>query len=270
MKELNAVIESRIDLTKYLAIFTIKPIDWTLPVFSPGQFANLGLPGDYPRLTDLEDEKKPPKDFSKLIRRSYSIVSSPDDLTRLEFLITLVNEGSLTPRIWPLKTGDLIYLGEKIVGHFTIDPIPEDKNIILVATGTGIAPYISMLRTYLPQLKNRKISLLHGVRISPDLAYQEELINYSNQYSDFSYFPIISRPNLDPNQWIGEVGHVQKIWESKIIHKTWEMDITPDNTHFMLCGSPLMIEGMTQTLNNDGFIENTRDEPGQIHVEKYW
>lgn len=267
--ELNAIIKTRIDLTPSLAVFYVQPQGWQLPDFSPGQFAILGLPGDSPRLS-VQEEAKPPKDFSKIIRRAYSIVSSPNQKKYLEFLITIVDEGSLTPRIWNLKEEDSIYLGPKITGHFTLDDAPQDKHTVFIATGTGIAPYISMVRTYYQKDQKRKFAIFHGVRTSEDLAYSQELKNLSKNSDNFFYFPIISRPQLEQSNWSGATGHVQKLWEDQVLQKAWRTDINRNNTQFYLCGSPGMIEGMVDLLGKSGFNENRKGQPGQIFVERYW
>ena len=104
--------------------------------FKPGQYATLAvLNGD------------------EVIQRAYSIVSSPHEST-LEFFIELVEHGELTPRIWELKVGDSLLMRERIVGAFTLSPLPEITKRLLVATGTGIAPYISMVRAKAEALRN--------------------------------------------------------------------------------------------------------------------
>lgn len=267
--KLNAMLADRIDLGSELTIFRVVPNDWQIPDFKPGQFATLGLFGNAPRYpSSLPEKETPPPD--KLIRRAYSIASSPLNKDYLEFYLVLVKEGVLTPRLWNLKVGDPLFLGEKITGQFTMDAVPKDQHLVFVATGTGLAPYLSMLHTYLKADQKRKFAVFHGVRVSQDLSYRSELVALGRICPNFSYFPIISRPQLDPIPWKKPTGHVQNLWQLKLVQQNWGFSPTPSNTHFFLCGAPAMIEQMIGLLGQEGFTENKKDIPGQIHVERYW
>lgn len=265
----NAILGERIDYGPELALFRVFPQEWSLAPFKPGQFATLGLPGSAPRHKLAHPEKKE-LDPEKWIKRAYSIASSPLQKDFLEFYIVMVRDGILTPRLWTLQVGDPLFLGEKITGQFTMDAVPDDKNIIFIGTGTGIAPYMSMIGTFLKPNQKQKWALLHGVRISQDLTYSSELKLTEKLCPNFHYFPIISRPHLDPTPWAGPTGHVQAIWESGSIAKAWGFEPKPENTHIFLCGSPGMIAGMTDIFVENGFKEHSNKEPGQIHAEKYW
>lgn len=268
--ELNATLGERIDYGPQLSIFRIYPKGWPIPDYKSGQFATLGLPGNSPRIASAEPEKYPPKDPTKFIRRAYSIASEPANKDYIEFNINMVSFGCFTPRLWNLKVGDGINLSDKISGEFTMASVPTDKNVLFVATGTGLAPYISMLKTELKPGLNRKFCVFHGVRVSQDLSYRAELEIMARAHPNFAYFPIVSRPQEDPIPWKGSNGRVQVLWDEKQIENAWGIKPTPDNTHVFLCGSPGMITDMTAKLTQDGFKEHSRKEPGQIHVEKYW
>lgn len=266
--EFNAVLLQRIDLNPYLAIFKVAPCGWSLSDYRPGQFAVLGLPGATPRVSiALPDEK--PLEAEKFYQRAYSIASSPKEKNYLEFYVTLVRGGLLTPRLFSLKAGDPIYLGPKITGAFTMDEVPADANIVLIATGTGIAPFNSMLRTYLKP-NGRKFALFHGVRESGDLGYRSEMELMEQLCPNFSYHPTLSQTDNEKIPWTGSVGYVQKIWESGILEQKWGFKPTAANTHLFLCGSPAMIESMVKLLESENYKEHKRTEPGQIHVERYW
>ncbi|EKD42101.1 MAG: hypothetical protein ACD_73C00330G0002 [uncultured bacterium] len=260
---LNAKLGERIDFGPQLAIFRVVPDKEMIPDFKPGQFTTLGLPGTHPRCEGAKPELNPPKDPSKLILRAYSIASPPFEKDFMEFIITLVSEGTLTPRLWNLKAGDPLFLGPKITGGFIMNEVPDDKNIVFIATGTGIAPYTSMIKTFLSAKMKRHLSVFHGVRTSQDLVYRSELTALAHINEFFHYFPIISRPKEDPIPWKKESGHVQKLWETKVLETAWKTKPTPENTHVFLCGSPGMIDSMIELLGKDGFKE-------QIHVERYW
>ena len=267
--EFNAVVSERVDYGPESCVLRVVPKGWSFDSFKPGQYTTLGLPGKAPRCEGAKPDAKPPK-VDQFCLRAYSIASSPLNRGYVEFYIVLVKEGLLTPRLWCLKVGDPIWLSPKVTGHFVMDDVPPDKNIVFVATGTGIAPYISMLTTHMNAGDKRKMALFHGVRVSQDLGYRSECFAMERLCPNFSYHPIISRPHLDPVPWSGATGHVQKLWEASAPEKTWGFKPTPDNTRLFLCGSPQMIDGMIALLGKDGFTEHKPREPGTIHVERYW
>ncbi len=264
--EFNAILNERIDLSPNLALFRVAPKNWNLSDFKAGQFTVLGLPASAPRCAGSSPDEKP-LDADKFIQRAYSIASSPKIKNYLEFYITLVKEGVLTPRLFSLKTGDDLFMGQKITGAFTMNNVPDSSHVVYIATGTGIAPFKSMLDTYL-QNSSRHFALFHGVRESIDLGYRKEMEELEKKFPNFSYHPILSRPK--DNSWKGPQGHVQVLWESRVLEKKWGFKPSTDNTHFFLCGSPAMIESMIELLGKDGFKEHKKAEPGQIHVERYW
>lgn len=269
--ELNAVLLQRMDLTKELAILRVAPTGWDLPEFKPGQFGVLGLAPAAPRCASSEPEDdetiKKNKDF---IRRAYSIASSSVAHEFMEFYIVLVTTGALTPRLFALDIGDKLWLSPRVSGMFTLDDVPEGKNVILVSTGTGLAPYISMLRSHLYTHDSRRYAVIHGARSSWDLGYRTELINLDRMCPNFTYIPIISRPQLEMIPWSGQVGHVQRIWEDGVIEKIWDTKFKPEDTHIFLCGNPAMIDGMVSLLESQGYTVHSKKTPGTIHFEKYW
>lgn len=266
---LNAVVLHRMDLAGNLRILRVAPAEWVLPEFIPGQFAVLGLPGSAPRclISELEDA---PTEPDKLIRRAYSVASSSRMLEYLEFLVVLVRSGALTPRLFHLQPGDRLWLGRKIVGMFTLDSVPADRNLLLFATGTGLAPYMSMIRTFAGRHRERRIAIVHGARHSADLAYSTELRMMEQLCPTFHYFPIISRAAEEPVRWAGRTGYVQDVWTSGALEQCWGARPTPADTHVYLCGNIPMIEDMISLLGREGFREHTRKTPGELHVERYW
>ena len=88
--------------------------------------------------------------------------------------------------------------------------------------------------------------------------------------TNLTYLPVVSRPNEEPVPWKGETGHVQDVWKGGAIEKAWGFRPGPENTHVFMCGSPHMSESMIEILGQEGFKEDTKNGPGQIHVEKYW
>ena len=191
-QELNAVVLQRIEVAPGLIILRLAPEGWELPEFESGQFAVIGLPGAAPRYQFSDPDKE--RDPDKLIRRAYSVASSSQDKQYLELYVALVRSGALTPRLFALNPGDRLWLGKKISGQFTLDSVPEACHLALVATGTGLAPYMSMLRGRLLCEPDRKVAVLLGARHSWDLGYRAELITMERLCPGFRYLPVISRP----------------------------------------------------------------------------
>jgi len=191
--EPNAIVAQRIEVAPGLIILRVVPDGWELPDFKSGQFAVLGLPGTAPRYK-FSDPEEPLGNPGKLIRRAYSISSASVNKEYIEFYITLVRSGALTPRLFNLKSGDHVFLSRKYTGTFTLDQVPEDHHIILLSTGTGLAPYMSMLRGQMICNGPRIIVVVHGARHSWDLGYRSELNTLATICSNFNYLPAITRP----------------------------------------------------------------------------
>jgi len=266
--KLNAVVVKKTEVAPGLMIIKVKTDD-PLSTFSPGQFTTLGLPGSAPRFHIADEEETPPPP-DKLIRRAYSISSSPDKKDHLEFYITLIRSGQLTPRLFALKEGDRLFVATKITGVFTLEEAPQDHNLVLVATGTGLAPYMSMIRSIFSSQRHRKYAIIHGARHSWDLGYRAELETLADYFPNFSYLPIISRPDKEHTPWSGPAGYVQDHWKSGAIGQKWGVAPTPQNTSVFLCGAPVMIEDMITILTGEGFKEKKKKEPGEIFAEKFW
>lgn len=289
--QLNAIVTKRIEITTGLIILQLSPDGWELPEFKPGQFTVVGLPGSAARIEGADPEENEP-DPDKLIRRAYSITSHSESRNYLEFYITLVYSGALTPRLFALKEGDRVMMGKKATGMFTLDKIPEDQGILMLATGTGLAPYMSMTRSELKKYPNRKFTIVHGARNSRDLGYHSELCTLMDFCPNFTYIPIISRPELEHTKWTGQAGNINDIWNDGTISKMAGYDIACDNTHALLCGNPLMIDSMVEALQKVGFSKADKKKlaeiklakkngeyvdpaeevkaEGQVHLEEYW
>ena len=270
-QSLNAVVTLRNEVSPWLMILQVVPDGWDIPDYEPGQFASLGLFGSASRCA-LGEPEDPAPDQEKLIKRAYSIASSPVNREFLEFYIALVPGGALTPRLFDLKIGDRVYLSPRVVGRFALEPsrIAENSNLVLVATSSGLAPFVSMLSTHLRFPSQHQIAIVHGVRHSWDLGYRSILMAMQHLRPNVTYLPVVSRPDKEPVLWKGATGHVQDVWTSGLLERAWGFAPGPEDTHVFMCGSPHMIASMTELLAQEGFKEDARDEPGQVHAEKYW
>ena len=208
-------------------------------------------------------------DPDKLIRRAYSIASGSLSEEYLEFVITVVMSGDLTPRLFRLGIKDRLYVGPKAVGMFTLDKAPRDHHVLLVATGTGLAPYVSMLRTDLECGGTRRMVVLHGARCSWDLGYRTELASLARHCPNFTYIPVITRPHEDPT-WSGRTGYLQDVLSAGVVEDETGLPLVPDTFHVYLCGNPGMIETVTELLGARGFVRDRGHDIGTIHTEEYW
>ena len=265
----NAAITHRIDINPGLAIFRVVPEGWELPDFIPGQYAALGLPPEARRVegSDVNEENR---GTGSLIKRAYSIASSSVAKEHIEFYVALVPSGALTPRLFALHPGDKIWMSPKFTGMFTLDRVPSDKHVVFVATGTGIAPYMSMIRTHVANETARQFAVIHGARNSRDLGYRAELLYTKQRHKNFTYIPVISEPHDESHPWTGPTGFLQDFWVTRPLDRPWRFRPSPEDTHVFLCGNPLMIQNMIPVLGAEGFTEDTKRAPGEIHVEKYW
>jgi len=266
---LNAVVSQRIEVAPGLIVLRVAPEGWELPAFTPGQFAVLGLPPEARRCPASGGDEAPAKP-GRLIRRAYSIASSSRACEYLEFYITLVKSGSLTPRLFALEAGDRLWLGPKITGTFTLDQAPSDDHVVMVATGTGLAPYMSMLRTLLPDIGGRRFAVLLGARHSWDLGYHAELEIMARLCPGFDYLATVSRPEEEPVPWAGHAGYVTDLWRRGVLGERWGSRPAPEDTSVFLCGNPDMVDDMCELLTAEGFPLHSRNEPGKVFVEKYW
>ena len=165
----------------------------------------IGLPGSAPRCGVCYPEGEPALP-DQVIKRAYSIASSSLAKEFLEFYIVLVLSGALTPRLFHLQAGDRIWLLPKFSGLFTLDEVPADQHVVVVSTGAGLAPCVSMLRTQLSCGGPRRFVMLHGARHSSAQGYRGELMTLDRLRYNFDYVPSISRPQEEPVPWGGESG----------------------------------------------------------------
>ncbi len=218
----------RVDLTPDLMLLWLeRPEGFS---FKAGQYCTIGLDG---------------------IERAYSIASAPYE-EALELFIELVPlpHGVLTPRLWHLKVGDKLTIRPRAKGIFTFDP--SLPNQLLVATVTGVVPYISYIRDYLHNHRNgHRFYVLQGASYCDEFAYDHELQQLAAQYPDMvTYVPTVSRPREERNRrWCAETGRVNLIVERYA--EKW--CLTPKDTIVYACGHPGMIEDVKARMVPRGY-----------------
>ena len=216
--------------------------------FAPGQYATLGIEKD-----------------GKRIERPYSIVSSPAE-QEIEFFFELVPEGALTPLLYRLRSGDELLMRKVPKGRFLLETHAGRSNHLLVSTVTGVAPFVSYVRTLHKEWKegnfdgSHKLYLLNGASRPWEFGYLHELLRVAQEIPWFTYVPTLSRP-WDHGDWTGERGRADDVLRKYA--DQWGLDA--GNTIAYLCGHPEMIEHSKAILKRRGFLDKEA-----IKEEIYW
>jgi ferredoxin--NADP+ reductase len=280
--EYNATLTERIDVTEALTLFRITPDrpPAERPWFVPGQYCVIGA----------NNAEKP---LLGSVRRSMSIASAPEDAGPTEFYIRWVakpeSDNPLTHLLWRLKTGDRMYMRPVAAGVFTVkDTIGEaDPRIrVLVAAGTGSAPFVSMVRSEIrrnPGADLSKWALLHGASYPADLGYRDEL-NQLAERNHLKYYGTVSRPKEAPD-WHGDTGRVEAFFEGARLDDLERRlglppgGFTPKNVAIFICGLTGTITGTIIPLIDRGFVPDFKrirealgvpaEMPASVFYEQY-
>ena len=230
----------------------ISPTLWTIRLktepqfsFQPGKYATLGVEGP----------------GGKRWERPYSIVSAPYE-DEIEFFLELVPGGDLTPRLHLLQTGDRLLMRKVSKGRFVLDTQSGRTNHLLLSTVTGVAPFVSYVRSLYRDWKEgrfsgeHKLFLLNGASRSLEFGYQQELERFAAKIPWLQYLPTISRP-WEEASWQGETGRVDDVLRKHADH--WQLKAS--NCVVYMCGHPEMIEHSKGILKRVGFgKENLKEE----------
>ena len=240
----NATLVRREDLTDDLAYFHVKADDAAAP-FESGQYMTTGVIAD-----------------GKMLQRPYSVASAPAvaDSEGYEFFVRLVPINRFTTALWRLPVGHRMRLiGPK--GRFMLEP-DDDRTHLYVSTGTGIAPFVSMVRESMAQGRPRDTVLLNGCSFADELGYRRELEAWERDPAyRLRYVPTISRAT-DPRNanWTGKVGRAEQV----VGEVCSEQGLAPETTVVYICGNPEMILNVEQILLDRGFPEP------HVKKELYW
>jgi ferredoxin--NADP+ reductase len=221
--------------------------------FSNGHFTMIGL-----RLN------------GKPLLRAYSI-ASPNYEEHLEFLSIKVEEGPLTSHLQHIQVGDTIIVGKKPTGTLLIDYLTPAKRLYLLSTGTGLAPFLSIIRDPATYEKFETVVVVHGVRQVDELAYHDLIVDHLPQHEflgdmigqQLRYYPTVTRETYR------NMGRVTALIESGKLFT--DLALTPMNSaedRVMLCGSPGMLNDLKHMLETKGFAEGNTSTPGDFVIER--
>ena len=256
------VSEEKFTRQRLLEVQTLTPTLFTLRTtrdpgfrFTAGQFARLGV-------------RKP---SGSIVWRAYSMVSAPHD-EFLDFFSIVVPEGEFTSELSRLKVGDELLIDKQAFGFLTLDRFPDGRDLWLLATGTGLAPFLSILQDFEAWERFERIVLVYSARTESELAYQQLIRELPERDyleglgSKLSYLPVVTREQVP-----GVLnGRITRLIETGELERAADLRLEPEHSRIMLCGNPQMIED-TRTLlkTRDLNLALTR-RPGQVAVENYW
>jgi ferredoxin--NADP+ reductase len=216
--------------------------------FESGQFVRVGIEID-----------------GDVVARPYSLVNSPGE-SALEIYFNIVPEGPLSPRLFELETGDDIMVATRPAGFLTISEVPESNNLWMLATGTAIGPFLSILKGQAVWQKFEQITLCYSVRTQEELAYADEILQIATQRkSQFCFIPIITREDA-PNTLRERIPQAINNGNLELRANT---SLSADDSHVMMCGSSEMITEVSTLLESRGMRKHRRREPGHFTTEKY-
>ncbi|OIN50063.1 ferredoxin--NADP(+) reductase [Pseudomonas azotoformans] len=223
--------------------------------FTAGQFVRLGVT----------------KADGSTVWRAYSLVSSPFD-EHLDFFSIVVPEGEFTSELSRLRVGDTLMVERQATGFLTLNRFVDGRDLWMLGTGTGVAPFLSILQDFEVWEKFERIILVYSAREAKELAYQA-LINtlgereYLAEYAHkFTYIPIVTR-----EQHAGALnGRITTLIENGELERAAGVELTPEHSRVLICGNPQMVDDTRQLLKQRDMNLSLSRRPGQVAVENYW
>lgn len=233
--------------------------------FTAGQFVRLGVKKSDLAYFDDDDEVN-----NEVVFRAYSVASSPYD-EFIEFFSVVIPQGAFTSLLKFLQIGDTLWLNPTPFGFLTLAryQLPLPNTLWLLATGTGLAPFLSILKTLEVWQQYQRIVLVYSVRTLGELAYRDEITHIKSLYGEdgasFTFIPVVTRePNFD-----GLTQRIPALIINGELEQVAKIPLDANNSHVMLCGNPQMVEDTKEALKAKGLTMNRRGE-GNIAVENYW
>ncbi|MCR9160248.1 MAG: hypothetical protein ACE37F_27400 [Nannocystaceae bacterium] len=283
--EYNATITQRIDLEPTLSVFRVEPdapfTTSSEPWFVPGQYLTLGRN----RPPGVQDDPRPAS-----VRRPMSIASAPHDLRDAEFYIRQVgtpeSDLPLTHELWNISVGDRMYVRPTPAGKFTLQDtcgVDDSRLKVTVAAGTGLAPFLCMVRARVRDDAGADLSdfaVVHGASYPTGLGYRGELEGLAHS-NGLKYIPTVSRPKEAP-EWTGSTGRAEAQFSEANLGKTEaalgleEGGLTPERAVVLICGLQGTIGVTIEALLARGFVPDHRrlrralEVPDDVPASVYW
>ena len=238
------VVENR----RHNEYLTALIIDVELGGYEAGQFVRIGLP-----------------DGEEVLSRPYSLVNTPGE-TYLEVYFNIVEEGPLSPRLFALEAGDDVLVADNPTGFLTVSEVPTTRHLWMIATGTGIGPFIAILKSQPVWRQFETVVLCYSVSYAEELAYQSAIDEIATAHPEsFIYVPVVTREShpgaLDRR--------IPLLMADGSLEARTGLAINAQDSHFMMCGSSAMIADVSAELGNRGMKKHRRRDPGHFTTEKY-
>jgi ferredoxin--NADP+ reductase len=224
-------------------------VDADIGSFEAGQFAKLALAVN-----------------NEMVARPYSFVNAPRERP-YEFYYVVVPEGPLTTKLARLERLDAIYLAPGASGFLVLSEVPDAETLWLFSTGTGIGPFLSILKTDTPWNRYRHCVLVHAVRHAAELTYRETIAALAAKHGPrFSMVSFVSR---EPHPG-ALAGRIPAAIADGRLEAAAGRELSAATSQVMICGNPDAVTDITETLKARGMKKHRRRDPGQITVENYW
>jgi ferredoxin--NADP+ reductase len=217
--------------------------------FEAGQFTRLAL--------DIGGER---------VARPYSLVNAPGSEPH-EFYYNVLAAGPLSPRLSALAAGDAVFVASNVAGFLVLAEVPDAENLWLISTGTGLGPFLSILRTEAPWQRFKRVTLVHATRTAAEQAYGEVIAAVGAARGEqFRRVAFVSRETAP-----GALeGRVPAALRDGRLERAAQSDLSAEHSHAMLCGNPEMVTDVSVALAERGMRKHRRRAPGHISVETYW
>jgi ferredoxin--NADP+ reductase len=217
--------------------------------FTAGQFVRCGM--------DIDGER---------VARPYSLINTPD-ATPQEIYFNIVEGGLLTPHLAALNIGDEFWVSDACNGFLVLDELPVASYLWMLSTGTGVGPFIAILKTEQIWQQFKQVVLVHAVSNADELAYSELIADTQRQHpTTFHYVPFVSREEIAETIH----GRIPDAIQNRELESTAGLALDAEHSHVMLCGNAGMIKDTSELLEQRGMSRHRRSAPGHITIEKYY
>lgn len=240
----GTVVENR----RWTEDLTSLKIDADLGAFNAGQFVRVGLEID-----------------GEIVARPYSLVNSPSE-PELEILFNIVTDGPLSPRLFELQRGDAVWVAINPAGFLTVNEVPDVANLWMMATGTAIGPYLSILKGDEVWQRFERVILTYSARTTAELAYAKQIAKLVESHSkQLCFIPIITREDIADTLRV----RIPEAITNGELESRAGVSMSADNSHVMMCGNSDMIRDVSAVLEGRNMRKHRRREPGHFTSEKY-
>ncbi len=244
------VIENRRLTDRHFALI----FESKLLPFKAGQFARLQV--------EVKNDEGELDKFAN----PYSLLNTPDEKYG-EVYFNTVSGGKVSNGLAALKPGDTVEIAQPCVGFFVLSQVPEAKHLWMKSTGTGIGPYLSMLKTAEAWQRFEKIILVHAVPHANELCYADLIKSFADEHpGKFQFIPIVSREDHQ-----GALkGRIPALIENGELEAMAGLEISKENSHVMLCGNSGMLKDTKAVLKERGMERHLNHKPGHVSSEQYY